>query len=107
VAVGALETLTGEPLRQIHIVGGGSQNALLNQFTANACERPVTAGPVEATALGNLAVQIQTDGEAGSLAELRQIIRASSEVHQYNPEVGSQSAWKEAAENYAGLQARP
>jgi len=106
VAVGALETLTGEPLRQIHIVGGGSRNALLNQFTANACERPVTAGPVEATALGNLAVQLQADGEAGSLAELREIIRASSEVHHYSPDAGSQAAWKEAAEAYAGLRAR-
>ena len=52
-----LEELTGQRIEVIHIVGGGSQNALLNQFTADACNRPVLAGPVEATAIGNVLVQ--------------------------------------------------
>ena len=52
--LGSLEELTGNKIEVIHVVGGGSQNRLLNQFTADACQRPVVAGPVEATAMGNL-----------------------------------------------------
>jgi rhamnulokinase len=50
----SLEELTGEQIEIIHIVGGGSQNQILNQFTADACQRPGVTGPVEATAMGNL-----------------------------------------------------
>ena len=53
-----LENLTGRRLETLHIVGGGSQNALLNPFAANALQRPVIAGPVEATALGNVMMQM-------------------------------------------------
>src|SRR5262249_51947941 len=63
-----LEELSGTRVEVIHVVGGGSQNELLNQFTADACGRPVIAGPVEATALGNVLVQARTVGEVGSLA---------------------------------------
>jgi len=83
--LGALEELTGEKIEVIHIVGGGSQNKFLNQFAADACERPVIAGPVEATALGNLLTQVRADGELGSLAEMREVVRASSEVQHYEP----------------------
>src|SRR5207245_1697918 len=55
-----LEELTGTKIETLHIVGGGSQNQLLNQFTANAAARPVLAGPVEATVLGNLLVQARS-----------------------------------------------
>ena len=81
----SLEELTGEQIEVIHIVGGGSQNKLLNQFAADACERPVIAGPVEATALGNLLTQVRADGELGSLAEMREVVRASSELQHYEP----------------------
>ena len=83
--LGSLEELTGERIEVIHIVGGGSQNKLLNQLTADACQCPVLAGPVEATALGNLLTQIRADGELASLAEMREIVRASSSVQRYEP----------------------
>jgi rhamnulokinase len=83
--LGSLEELTGETIEMIHIVGGGSKNRLLNQFTANACQRPVVAGPVEATAMGNLLTQVRASGELGSLAEMREIARASSQVEQFEP----------------------
>ena len=96
--LGALEELTGETIEVIHIVGGGSQSQLLNQFTADACQRPVLAGPVEATAMGNLLTQIRADGELGSLAEMREVVRASSTVQHYDP-----AAWNEAANRFAEL----
>ena len=83
--LGSLEELTGNRIEVIHIVGGGSQNNILSQFAADACERPVVAGPVEATAFGNLLTQIRADGELGALAEMREVVRVSSEVQHYEP----------------------
>ena len=97
--LGSLEELTGERIEVIHIVGGGSQSQLLNQFAADACQRPVVTGPVEATALGNLLTQIRADGELGSLAEMREVVQASSQVQNYEPAAGN-----EAADRFAELQ---
>ncbi len=83
--LGWLEELGGSPIEVIHIVGGGSKNKLLNQFTADACQRPVIAGPVEATAMGNLLVQVRASGELSSLAEMRNVVRASTPVETYEP----------------------
>src|SRR5260370_33615334 len=80
-----LEELTGKRLEVIHVVGGGSQNALLCQFTADACNRPVLAGPVEATAIGNVLVQAIGLGVLGSLADAREVVRRSFEVRAYEP----------------------
>ena len=99
--LGSLEELTGEKIEVIHIVGGGSQNKVLNQFTADACQRPVIAGPVEATALGNLLTQIRADGELGSLGEMRAVVRRSTEVKTYLP--GRQSSWDEASDRFSKL----
>ena len=85
----SLEELTGECIEVIHIVGGGSRSRLLNQFVADTCQRPVIAGPVEATAMGNLLTQIRADGELGSLAEMREVVRASSAVEHYEPAAGN------------------
>lgn len=90
-----LEELTGNRLEVIHVVGGGSQSSILNQFTADACQRPVLAGPVEATALGNLLVQIRSSGELASLAEMRQVVRASSKIVEFQP--GSAAPWDSVA----------
>jgi rhamnulokinase len=80
------ERLSGHPVDVVHIVGGGSQNALLCQLTADAVGRPVLAGPVEATALGNLLVQARTHGAVhGDLAALRARVRAATRMHQYLP----------------------
>lgn len=89
-----LEALVGHRLDVVRIVGGGSRNRLLNQFTADACERPVVAGPVEATALGNLMVQAVTHGFVDSIAEGREAIVASVERTFYEPR--DSDAWSEA-----------
>jgi rhamnulokinase len=94
-----LEELTGDRIEVIHIVGGGSQDKILNQFTANACERPVIAGPVEATATGNLLAQVRASGELGSLAEMRDVVRRSTQPVSYEPT--DSSAWRAAAQQLA------
>jgi rhamnulokinase len=97
----SLKELTGNTIEVIHIVGGGSQNKMLNQFTADACQRPVIAGPVEATALGNLLTQIRASGELDSLAEMRDVVRRSSEVKRFEPATARH--WDEAAARFADL----
>ncbi|HEV7927272.1 MAG TPA: rhamnulokinase family protein [Verrucomicrobiae bacterium] len=99
--LGSLEELTGEKTEVIHIVGGGSQNKVLSQFTADVCQRPVIAGPVEATAFGNLLTQIRADGELDSLTEMRAVVRCSTEVKAYSP--GRQSSWDEAVDRFSKL----
>jgi rhamnulokinase len=85
-AVSDAERLSGQPVEVVHLVGGGSQNALLCQLTADAVGRPVVAGPVEATALGNVLVQARTHGVlSGGLAALRGRVRAASHLHRYEP----------------------
>jgi rhamnulokinase len=101
--LGGLEELTGNRIEVIHIVGGGSQSRILNQFTADACQRPVVTGPIEATGLGNLLVQVRTSGELSSLAEMREVIRKSSEVATFQP--GKPAAWEDASARFTGLRA--
>ena len=66
-------------------MGGGSKNRLLNQFVAEACAMPVVGGPVEATFLGNVLVQCKSNGEAGSLDEMREIVRNSFPLDTFEP----------------------
>jgi len=80
-----LERLTREPIREIRIIGGGSKNRLLNQFTADATGRPVFAGPTEATALGNIGMQLLATGVASSLAEVRATIDRSFATEVFEP----------------------
>ena len=80
-----LAELRGRPVSRVHIVGGGSQNRLLNQLSADACERPVRAGPVETAALGNACVQLMGLGVLPSLDAARALIRASYPVEEYAP----------------------
>ena len=85
VVIESMEQLTGIPITEIRIVGGGSRNRLLNQFTADSTGRTVVAGPVEASALGNIAMQMVATGAAVSLAEARQIIERSFPVERFEP----------------------
>ena len=71
---------------EIRIVGGGSRNRLLNQYAANATGLPVIAGPIEATALGNIAMQMLATGAVSSLAEARQVIERSFPVERFAPQ---------------------
>lgn len=84
-SVRQLERLTGRSFQAVHIVGGGSQDAYLNQLTASATGLPVYAGPTEGTALGNLLVQMIAQGEFASLQEARAAIRASFAVKEVLP----------------------
>ncbi|MCL2637989.1 MAG: rhamnulokinase [Oscillospiraceae bacterium] len=81
-----IKACTGKNYKTIHIVGGGSQSALLCQLTANACNCEVKAGPVEATALGNIAIQLITSGEIADLKTARKVIARSCKVKTYLPE---------------------
>jgi rhamnulokinase len=80
-----LEQLCGRPIEQIRVIGGGSKNRLLNQFTADATGLRVLAGPEEATALGNVAVQLLATGAASSLKEVRAIVDRSFPTEVFNP----------------------
>jgi rhamnulokinase len=86
----------------VHIVGGGALNELLCQLTADACGLPVLAGPVEATALGNVLVQARTGGAiGGDLSALRALLRQTQQIVRYEPG-GDPAAWR-SAEERAGV----
>ena len=93
-----IEELSGRSIRKLHIVGGGSQSALLNQFAANATGRPVFAGPVEATAIGNILIQAIAGGQLASLAELRETVKASFPIVPFQP--SGHPAWSEAFDRF-------
>ena len=80
-----LEDVTGTTIECLHIVGGGTQNELLNQFAANATGKKVITGPVEATAIGNIVMQARAAGQITGLAQARKIIRNSIEMKEYQP----------------------
>jgi rhamnulokinase len=96
-AIAALESLTGEAIETVHIVGGGANNALLCQLTADATGRTVLAGPDEATALGNALIQAQALGLVAPGPEARRAVaRASARPRRYEPR-GPESPWGSAA----------
>ena len=95
------ESLTGRRIQRLHVVGGGSRNDLLNQFTANACGVEVLAGPVEATALGNVLVQAIALGDLPDLAAAREAVGASMDVTCFQP--AESQAWAAAAERFESL----
>ena len=99
--------ITGRRARVIHAVGGGIQNELLCQLTADATGLPVRAGPVESTAMGNLLVQAYAGGYLGSLYEMRGVVRRSVEVRDYEPQDAA-GEWDEAYERLRGyVEAEP
>ena len=100
-AVGRLEETLGTTLKTLHIVGGGCRNALLCQFTADACGIPVLAGPIEATAAGNVLLQMMACGKIASLADARLVVARSFPVTTYEPR--DTSSWDAAAGRFAGL----
>jgi rhamnulokinase len=82
----AIEDVTGSTVAVLHVVGGGIQNELLCQFTADATGRKVITGPIEATASGNILMQAKATGQVKSIAEARQVIRNSFEMKEYRPQ---------------------
>ncbi|HAK55810.1 MAG: FGGY-family carbohydrate kinase [Vicinamibacterales bacterium] len=101
--VAEIEQATGQSIRGIRIIGGGSQNRFLNQATADATGREVRAGPVEATALGNVIVQAIADGCFGSVAEARLAVGRDWAGEAYEPR--DAEAWADARARYAQLEA--
>ena len=93
--------LTSRKVKQLHIVGGGSRNVLLNQFTANACNIEVIAGPAEATALGNVLLQSITLGHLPNLRAARRCVRQSMDVENYKPE--EIEKWAEARNRFDSI----
>lgn len=81
----AMDSVLGRTTRRLHIIGGGTQNRLLNQMTADACGVTVITGPVEATALGNIGVQALAIGALTSLAEMRAVVARSTPLETYEP----------------------
>jgi len=99
--IGQLQVTFGFRVDSLHIVGGGSQSKLLNQFSADATGLPILAGPVEATALGNVLIQAVADGELSSLHEMRQIIRNSFSIERFEP--ANRDHWIAALERYRSI----
>lgn len=93
------EDMLKKPIEALHIVGGGSKNALLNRFTAEAIKRPVIAGPDEGTIIGNLLVQAQALGAISGIRELREVVENSFPTKTFLPETDGK-AWDEAYQRY-------
>jgi rhamnulokinase len=92
----AIEDATGNTVEILHIVGGGIQNELLCQFTANALDKKVITGPIEATASGNILMQAKATGQIKTLDQAREIVRNSFEMKEYQPQ--DASLWREQYE---------
>ena len=90
----SLRGLSERPLSVLHVIGGGSCNELLNQWTANATGVPVVAGPSEATAIGNIMLQAMAAGHTADLASMRRQVRGSVNLKTYMP--ADTAVWDEA-----------
>ncbi|MCI9448688.1 MAG: rhamnulokinase [Clostridiales bacterium] len=98
-----LETMTGRKYPTINIVGGGTKEEMLSQFAADASGRAVIAGPVEATALGNIAMQAIATGELSGLDDAREAVRNSFDVKEYAPDNAMKSQWDNAYSRFLTL----
>src|ERR1041385_2878357 len=99
-----IESLTNQRIEGVQIIGGGGRNSYLNQATANASGLPVSAGPVEATVIGNAIVQAITAGRFGSLAEARRFVGDHIELKTYDPV--QTELWESAKSEYRAIEDR-
>jgi len=99
--LGLLIKLAPFAIEKLHVIGGGSKNPLLNQWTSNAIGIPVIAGPSEATAYGNIMIQAKASGSVKSLQEMRQIIRDSIQLEEFLPQ--NNAEWEKAYEKFEGI----
>ena len=99
--VDSLNTISGGKIKKLYVVGGGTQNELLCQFTANATQIPVITGPIEATALGNVMMQAIANKDISSLEEGRKIIKNSTEMKFYEPK--DYGEWEESYHEYLDI----
>jgi rhamnulokinase len=98
--LGMCEKIGGRRIETIHIVGGGTQNGQLCQAAADACGCRVVAGPIEATAIGNIMTQAVADGAVANIEEARQVIRSSFDVTEYLPNARHSAEWNDAYERF-------
>lgn len=96
-----IETVTGRKYPDLHVVGGGTKDGLLSQFTANATGSRVIAGPIEATAMGNMAVQLLAQGALQDIRDARRVIAASFDLKRYTPQ--NVPEWQEALQRYKAI----
>lgn len=96
-----LDRVASFPIERLHVIGGGSKNRLLNQFTANAIGRKVMAGPSEATAIGNVMIQAMASGAVSSLKEMRAMIHEAIETEEFLPQ--DADVWETAYQKYQTL----
>jgi rhamnulokinase len=96
--LGKLNSLAPFDIEKLHVIGGGSKNPLLNQWTANSIGIPVIAGPSEATAIGNIMIQAKAAGCIGTHQEMRQIIRESVQLDEFLPE--NHQEWEQAYQKF-------
>jgi len=94
--LGMCEKIGGRRIETIHIVGGGTKNVQLCQAAADACGCRVVAGPIEATAIGNIMMQAVADGAVANIEEARQVIRSSFDVTEYLPNTQCTGEWNDA-----------
>ncbi|NGO06864.1 rhamnulokinase [Streptomyces sp. HC44] len=99
-AIAEAQALADHPVDVVHIVGGGTRNALLCQLTADACGLPVVAGPAEAAALGNVLVQARADGLVGDRTAMRALLSRTQPLTRYEPR-GSTAVWRSAEDRLA------
>lgn len=102
-----LESIVDRRLATLHVIGGGTRNEMLSQATADATRRTVVAGPVEATAAGNIAAQMIAAGAVASLDEARALVRRSFGTRRYEPDPRSSEAWDEAYPRFRGIVGTP
>jgi rhamnulokinase len=100
--LGQLADISPKPIRKVHVMGGGTQNRVLCQFAADAMELPVLAGPLEATAIGNLLVQAKAVGRLEGFSEIRDVVRRSFAVERYEPQ--DPGKWRSAYDRFKELE---
>ena len=97
-----IRALTGTAITTVHVLGGGARNTRLNQWLADALDVPVIAGPSEATAYGNVLLQLVGLGELGSLEEVRAIAQ-NAPTQVFTPRTDQQARWHEAVQRFSAI----
>lgn len=97
-AISELEECTGKKFETLYMIGGGTKDKFLSALTANSCGITVSSGPVEATAMGNVLIQLMAQGEVENLSRAREIVRASEKISYFEPE--NTDEWEKAYEKY-------
>ncbi len=102
-----LSEIKGRPVKGLNIVGGGSKNRLLSQMSADCLQKPVVTGPAEATAIGNILVQVMADKAIANPEECREVIKNSFDVDTFEPDLNQKDRWDEAFGKFIDIVTSP